>query len=150
MSREIPSLPNFEELQTALTKANVAFHPSQVHGLLCGYISATSGMKTIHFLEKIIFGKKKSLPCRELLQHIYETSYHQMSEFSFEFSLLLPDDTADINSRTEALGLWCQGFLTGLERSNISIRKQEKSELADTLNDIVEIAKVSYGDIVDN
>ena len=70
-----------------------------------------------------------------------------MSEFSFEFTLLLPEDTADINFRTEALGLWCQGFLTGLNQSKIPIEEITSPEVTDALNDIMEVAQVEFGDI---
>ncbi len=146
---QIPSLPSYTEIADLLAEAHTTFTPSQVHGLFCGYICATSG-KVDSRWEKIVFGKNKHAECRELLQEIYETSYHQMSEFSFEFTLILPSDDTDINVRTEALGLWCQGFLSGLEQCQIPLQNREESDVTDTLNDIIEIAQVNFGDIADD
>ncbi len=103
-----------------------------------------------HRLEKSILGKNKNPKYRESLQQLYEISYHQMSEFSFEFALLLPDDDININARTEALSLWCQGFLTGLKKSNVPIENREESDVTETINDILEIAQVKYGDIAED
>lgn len=146
---DISSLPSYTELGDAFSSAKLNFHPAQVHGLLCGYICATSGKGKDQW-QTLLPGSEKNPACKELIAELYEASYHQLSEFSFEFTLLLPDDSTDINNRTEALGLWCQGFLTGLEKSHVSIHRQDESELTDALNDIMEIGQVNYGDISDN
>ncbi len=149
MTQTTPALPSYTDVAELLAAAKSSFHPAEVHGLFCGYICATSG-KIDHHWEKLVLGNVKSPEYRELLQQLYEMSYHQMSEFSFEFTLLLPGDNTDINSRTEALGLWCQGFLTGLEQSKIPLQNREPSDVTETLNDLIEIAQVTYGDIADN
>jgi uncharacterized protein YgfB (UPF0149 family) len=140
------SLPSYIEIADLLMAAKSSFHPAEVHGFFCGYITGTSAKMNTH-LEKLVLGTHKNPEDRELLQQLYEMSYHQMSEFSFEFTLLLPDDDSDINARTEALGLWCQGFLTGLQQANIPIQNREESDVTETINDLIEIAQVNYGDI---
>ena len=80
-------LPSYNELSQALNKAESIFHPAQVHGLACGFICVTSGKQDNRW-EKLVTGMKKNRSCHELLQQLYEISYHQISEFSFEFSLL--------------------------------------------------------------
>jgi uncharacterized protein YgfB (UPF0149 family) len=141
--------PSYEEFTEALANSDSSFQPAQVHGLFCGYICANSGAEESRW-EKIILGKNKNIASREMLQQLYEFSYQQMNEFSFEFMLLLPDDEEDINTRTEALGLWCQGFLAGLEQSNIKIKRKGKDEFTETLNNLIEIAQVTYGDLEEN
>ncbi len=138
------TLPSYNELAKALSKAQLEFHPAQVHGLICGFICADPDKQDDDRWEKLITGAKKNRTLHELLQQLYEISYHQISEFSFEFSLLLPDDSIDITVRSEALGLWCQGFLTGLQHTGFSIEKHASETLTDALNDIIEIAQVNY------
>jgi uncharacterized protein YgfB (UPF0149 family) len=146
---EKPSLPSFADIADLLSAVKSTFHPAEVHGLLCGHIAGTSG-KMDHHIEKLVLGKKKNPEYREVLRQLYEISYHQMSEFSFEFTLLLPEDDSNINIRTEALGLWCQGFLTGLQQTNVPIQNREESDVTETINDFIEIAQVNYGDIADD
>jgi uncharacterized protein YgfB (UPF0149 family) len=143
------SLPGYTELTSALKNAESPFQAAEVHGFICGLLCATSG-KIDNSWEKIILGDKKNRSARELLEQLFETSYHLISEFSFEFALVLPDDKVDINARTEALGSWCQGFLTGLKQCKVPIENREPSEVTDTLNDMLEIAKVNYGDMSAN
>jgi uncharacterized protein YgfB (UPF0149 family) len=112
---------------------------------MCGFICATAGSNSDW--EKLIIGNDPNPAAIEVLRNLYEATYHQMSEFSFEFSLILPSDMEDINARTEGLGLWCQGFLTGLGDAYATLEQQGPQEVADALNDITEIAQVSFGEI---
>jgi len=143
------SLPDYEQIADMLIAAKSTFHPAEVHGLLCGHIIGTSGQAD-KSLQKLILGKNKNPEYHAELQQLYEISYHLMSEFSFEFTLLLPDDDSKINLRTEALGLWCQGFLTGLQQTNIPVQNREESDVTETINDFIEIAQVNYDDIADD
>lgn len=142
------SLPNYTTLAKALKEAESSFQAAQVHGYICGLLCATSGKLDNSWENKILTSKNRT--AREMLNQLQETSFHLVSEFSFEFSLLLPSDRTDINERTEALGLWCQGFLTGLKQHNIPVENREPGEMTDALNDILEIAQVSYGDLNTN
>lgn len=143
-----PTLPTCDEITSALKKIPSDFSAAQVHGLFCGFICLLGG-KNSESWKKRLLGKKQNKEAEETLQELYEISYHQISEFSFEFDLLLPDDDVDINVRAEALGLWCQGFITGLAQEGKPIEQYSSPEITETLNDIIEISQVSYGEIVD-
>ena len=149
MSNILP--PDYTELSAALVDAKLNFSTAQVHGLFCGFICA-GNIKDHHAWEKQLFGtqKIKDAHCLELLQQLYELTHQQLKEFSFEFSLFLPDDETDINLRAEALGLWCQGFVTGLQPVTGASHNPMKDEIQEALNDITEIAQVNYGDIADD
>jgi uncharacterized protein len=142
----LPStVPSYTEVTEALSSTGSAFQAPDAHGLLCGFICATAGKS--EDWEKLIVGTTLSVHGIEVLRQLYESSYHQMSEFSFEFSLLLPADDEDINVRTEGLGLWCTGFLTGLGDAVRTLENSAAPEVVDALNDLTEIAQVSFGDI---
>lgn len=143
------SLPSYIELTNIFQKIQANSQTAQIHGMLCGYICATTGGEA-DFWEEIFPNAKKNRKGHEILKQIYETTYHQLSEFSFEFNLLLPDDQVDINARAEALGLWCQGFLTALEQLHVSIQSRPQDEVKEALDDLIEIAKINFGDIATN
>jgi uncharacterized protein YgfB (UPF0149 family) len=140
------SLPSYSEMITALQSEETPFLPAQAHGYICGLLCGTSGKIDNSWQNKIL-GDQKKRRAREMLQEVFETSYHLISEFSFEFTLILPDDKADINLRTEGLGSWCQGFLSGLKQCRIPLEDREPGEVTDALSDITEIANVNFGDI---
>ncbi len=143
-------LPSYTELTDILQNIQPNCHASQIHGLLCGLICATSGDDALDIWQSVFPGVKKKRNAEGVLKALYESTYHQLSEFSFEFTLVLPEDDGDINVRAESLGLWCQGFLTGLEQSDISDRVLENAELKEALDDIIEIAQLNFGDIDSN
>lgn len=142
----LPSLPTYVEVTNALKHTSGHYNPSQVHGLMCGLICGTSGKEDQRW--ETLVGHGMDPKTKEVLLRLYETSYHQMSEFSFEFSLLLPEDKNDINKRAEALGLWCQGYLTGLEQANVPLKNRPPGEITETIEDLLEISQVNYGEIV--
>ena len=148
--QELPSLPSYLELMTQLKETLPEADAAELHGLLCGYICSTSGNQNAPW-EKLILGNKKNKQVREMLQQLFEASFHQLSEFSFEFSLVLPADDTSLTQRAEGLGFWCQGFLTGLKQADITAEKNNlPDEVADTLKDIAEIALVNFDDITAN
>lgn len=139
-------LPDYDEIKSELEKASVTFPPSQIHGIICGIICAEPEAKKLR-LEKWVEIKNRATKKR--CQQLYADTYQQLNEFSFEFNLLLPSDEEDINLRTEALGLWCQGFLAGLSQDQ-TIKEKFNSEVQDAIDDITEIAQVNYGEITEN
>src|SRR5438477_9135398 len=120
------TLPDYTSLEKALQGAQVSFSPAQVHGFICGILCATRGRLSSSWI-KDLTGKKPSAALKEMLLELFETSFHLVNEFSFEFTLLLPSDEVDINLRSESLGVWCQGFLTGLEKHKVPLKNREPS-----------------------
>lgn len=143
------ALPDYYSMEKTLISAEVPFPPAHVHGFICGILCATRGRLSSSWI-KDLTGKKKSAALREMLLELFETSFHLMNEFSFEFALLLPSDDVDINVRSESLGAWCQGFITGLEKHKIPLKNREPNEVTEALDDMIEIAQISFGDIASN
>lgn len=142
------SLPTFSKLNQALAKATTKLHPSQVHGVICGIIcgkpESESGFR------EWIKGHEKGKTIRELLDALYQASKQQLSDFLFEFQLILPADSANLSARAEALTLWCQGFLTGLKMSDVQIEGREPGEVTEAINDLIEISKMNYEEVVES
>src|SRR5579862_7376025 len=95
--------PSYKSATTALKKSLPNSHVAQIHGLICGYICAAG--EPVEKWDTLLLGEKKDKKIHQLFRQLYENSYQQLSEFSFEFNLMLPDDKNDINIRAEALGL---------------------------------------------
>jgi uncharacterized protein YgfB (UPF0149 family) len=143
---QITSPQSYTELTEVLENTQSEMPAAEAHGLLCGIICATSGRVDPPW-GKLINGSTKNPDALEPLQKLYATSYQQLSEFSLEFTLLLPADDIDINIRAEALGFWCQGFLIGLKQGPRSVEDSASSDAVEALTDITEIAQVNHGDI---
>lgn len=140
------SLPSYAELSRALSHTNLKLHASQVHGLVCGLLSGNP--KTTSAWEELVTGGKETPKAHELLQSLYDQSAKQLGEMLFEFQLLLPSDEDELPHRAEALTLWCQGFLTGLKMAEVQIVGRKPSELTEAIDDMIEIAKMNYEQVV--
>lgn len=140
------SLPNYTELSRALSNTALKLHPSQVHGLICGILSGNPTNTAAW--EELVTGGEETPKTHELLQELYDLSAKQLNEFLFEFQLVLPDDSQELPARAEALTLWCQGYLTGLKLAQVKIVDREPSEITEAINDLIEIAKMNFEEVV--
>jgi uncharacterized protein YgfB (UPF0149 family) len=144
-----PSLPSYTVLTKAIQQFQPNGHAAQIHGLLCGYVCATPDKFDSQW-EGMLPGLKDNKKAYTSLQQVIAVSYQQLREFSFEFGLVLPGEKTDINVRAEALGLWCQGFLTGLELGQVPIQNREPGQVTEALEDLIEISGIGFGDIAEN
>ncbi|MES2216883.1 MAG: UPF0149 family protein [Pseudomonadota bacterium] len=138
------SPPDYSEIANALTKTAATISPSEAHGLMSGIICSSPDSDS-PLWEKVLLGPKKSEPGKKILYQLFQYTETQISEFALEFVPVLPDDSADINERTECLGLWCQGFLVGLQQGTLTLPEDGDSEAAGALHDLTEIAQVNHG-----
>lgn len=143
------SLPSYTEITEALQNMESDIPSAEAHGLLCGIICTANGKMDMGW-EKLLGDTQNNQQSIERLRQLYNASLQLLSDFSLEFTLLLPDDETDINERAEALGIWCQGFLTGLRQAPQIAEDTASAEAAEALDDITEIAQINYGDIADS
>jgi uncharacterized protein YgfB (UPF0149 family) len=140
------SLPTYKELAKALNNTALGLHPSQAHGLICGLLCGKTN--STDAWENLVTGGKETAKAHAILQSLYDASAKQLQEFVFELQLMLPSDKDDLPQRAEALTLWCQGALTGLKMANIKIAGREASDVTEAINDLIEIAKMNYEEVV--
>lgn len=140
------SLPTYKELSKALSTTELKLHPSQAHGLICGLLCHQS--KDAVAWESLITGGKETTNAHAILQSLYDASAKQLNDFLFELQLILPPDKDALPTRAEALTLWCQGALTGLKIANVKLSGREPSDTTEAINDLIEIAKMNYEEVV--
>ncbi len=145
------ALPSYKKLAALFKKIKSELHPAQTHGLFCGRLCVTPQLRDSDpELDKALLDVEGNTQSQAILSNLYKESYHSLKQFSFEFSLILPGDDADLNTRVEALGLWCQGFLIGIGQSATPLKDYPEPEIAEALSDLAEIAQINFGDIPEN
>jgi yecA family protein len=141
------TLPTYSKLSDVLDKTSLKMNAAQVHGLMCGL--SLLGTAKPSAWEELILGKEKaSKELDTLLQSLYTVTQHQLTSTLFEFEMVLPDDEAPLPERAECLTLWCQGFLTGMKIIDIPIVGRKPSDMTEAINDLIEIAKMNYEQVV--
>lgn len=141
------SLPDYSELSQTLSQTALKLNPAQAHGLMCGVLCGSQNSDIAW--DKWAAGDQ-SADGIAALQALYDVTARQLSEFSFDFQLMLPPDGSDIAWRAEALTLWCQGFLTGLKMADIAIVGRKPSDVTEAISDMIEVAKMDYEEAISN
>lgn len=140
------TLPTFDVLEKTFSKTGLELNPAQVQGIICGILCGNTPPPGAW--QDLIADGTATAKVHELLQTIFQSSMKQLEEFAFEFQLLLPSENKPLPLRAEALTLWCQGFLTGLKFAHIPTEGREPSEVTEAINDLIEIAKMNYEEVV--
>ncbi len=142
---------DFDEIAGHLLEQGAQASPSQVHGCLCGLLSAGApaqaeyGLDALaQTLDLVLHGELASR-----IMQLYTVSHAVLQDEEFTFFPLLPDDEEEISQRTVALSNWCDGFLAGFAYTAAGEDKASGafSELcSEALRDIAALAQAEAGE----
>jgi yecA family protein len=142
---------DFDELANHLLDQGVLASPSQLHGCLCGLLSAGApaqpeyGLDALtQALDLLLHGELASR-----IMQLYTVTEAALRDEDFTFLPLLPDDDEEIGVRTSALASWCDGFMAGFvyvtaaQERNGAALSQDAGEV---LRDIAAMAQAESAD----
>ncbi|MDF2690438.1 MAG: putative conserved exported protein precursor [Gammaproteobacteria bacterium] len=143
------SLPSFEAAAQALELLQALGTPAETHGLLCALFSSGAIVRQEAWLSSLITthfesDDSKAKAAQQVLANLYLATEQGFHSEQFEIKLLLPGDEVDLESRVEALAEWCQGFISGLNLIGVPVENHPDPEVAEALQDLMEISCVSY------
>lgn len=141
-------LPGFELLANIFVEEGVkVVSPAELHGLLTGHLAAGARLQPTVLLQTACelmdinsFAQESS---KVALIDLYNASCSALESIDLEFEMLLPDDDDEISIRVEALGRWCQSFLSGFGLYGKHTDASLSAEAKETLNDLGQIAQIS-------
>ncbi|MDC9719502.1 MAG: UPF0149 family protein [Gammaproteobacteria bacterium] len=122
--------------------------PSELHGLLAGQLAAGVRADAEAWLAMVV----AHLDVQELeddddkaeLVALYDIALEQFMSADFGFQMLLPDDDTQLAGRTESLGAWCSGFLSGFGLGFDRSQQKLSTDVTDSMEDLANIAQVSF------
>ena len=132
----------FSSFQNELVDHEIDLHPSELHGLLVGYLcgAGDSGKNRRESVYREWLGG--DVPT-DLLELASGSVIENLDEYAdFEFRLLMPGDDAPIDERARAIALWCSGFLSGLGESGRNLDRGE-GDAAEVRGDLARIAAMT-------
>lgn len=140
------TLPDYDELNEALRRLEIATESAECHGMLCAMICADKQPKK-RWLDEILPAglDDGDLLVKELLamlEAMYATTQEQFDAAEFGVRLLLPDDNEALPVRLEALGQWCEGFYLGLGVAGISDLDKLPEDSREIVQDMIDIAQI--------
>ncbi len=108
---------SYDELSNILSQEKIVVDASEIHGIICGMLAGgmtVDDQSWIEALEDVINqGDKFSALVKKNIIEMYNQVCQEFIEPDFALALCLPDDSAPINDRGQALIVWVQGFLLG-------------------------------------
>lgn len=140
----MPAVFDFDRYVQLFNNLGAAGFPAELHGHLVGRLAAGARYDHGAWLNVAseLLDARGTLSEAGKVQFIqlYDASMAELAGSGFAVTLLLPDDSATVDHRTQALGQWCEGFLGGF---GLVERQAELSEEADSaLHDFAAIAQV--------
>lgn len=125
--------------------------PAELHGLLVGHSCAGAGFAADAWLEnaaQLFDGEIPATlqPALVGLQEMLKTEI--CAKDCLAITLLLPGDDDELTLRSQALGEWCQGFLSGFGGSIGN--KQLSDEAREILEDYIAVAQIVAPEDDDN
>lgn len=139
---------DYYELGDALARARTSTDAADCHGLLAGLVCAAGFADPKLWAAQIFedYDPRNRLQAEAFrqLQALSENTLVQLNGPDLDFELQLPDDEDALRDRTEALGSWCGGFLTGLGLGGLGDRSQLPETVTELLDDLAQIARVDF------
>lgn len=139
---------DFETLANLMANEGILNSPSEIHGLITGFIVTGSQVDEGHILHLVLsyldLQSDASSDLKSLILEVFSDIRQQLSSEDLSFNLLLPDeDVVELYSRLQSLSLWSQGFLVGFGSGSKGLNENEFSdEIQEALRDIVNVANV--------
>ncbi|RVU29771.1 MULTISPECIES: UPF0149 family protein [Neptunomonas] len=149
MTPEInPEAINFEMVANLLVSENVqVVSPAELHGLLVGQLASGARLQADIWLrtacELMELAQLEHETSKIGLLGLYQQTLGQLEGADLDLSLLLPDDDYGLSQRVEALGRWCQGFMTGFGYQGKQTDASLSAESQEALQDLSQIAQVA-------
>lgn len=124
--------------------APLGMPPSELHGSLCGYLCAGGIALPGRWLEQLrIDDDIPALP-EQALESLRAATVTLLDDPEMRFAPFLPDESAPLGQRIQALSDWCAGFLGGFGLTGLGEREGLSEQAADALRDLERIAHFGY------
>jgi len=145
----VNKLPKSAAFNLVLLENHMYLEAAQAHGLLCGLLVSNPNTTAETWVETLSdvadsFAKMEADTQQEFVQ-IRETTYVQLRDPEFLFELLLPADEELLVERAHALGLWCKGFVAGVENNGNylgGLLGKSQQDVDEALQDLQAIAEL--------
>lgn len=137
---------NFYDTLTALLERNdILTSAAEVQGMFCGMLGGGMPLECQDWLEPLADfihqGETFSNDVIEAFRNLYDNTCQQLVESDFALVLCLPEDSAPINERGQALLNWVQGFMLGFGLHQDDLTGCS-ADVKEGLEDFAEIARM--------
>ncbi len=138
-----PMNPDFDQLQKVLADSRALTDAAEAHGTLTGALCAALDFTLDDWCAELYADGRADDDALSALRDVFNETRAALVSDQMDFRPLLPDDDASIESRAEALGHWCQGFLYGLGSRPLPGPEQMSREAGEVVRDLTAMTQVT-------
>lgn len=146
---------NYQDVSQALERVEIASDAAECQGAMSAVICFTGeagfpvwlGSHLPEIESAKMDGDALATDTARITEVLYRDVCDQLQAGNLEYQLFLPEDDIDLETRSEAMVHWCQGFLLGLQYVGVADHSQFQEELAEIINDITEISQMTLGEL---
>ena len=145
------------ELDAALRRCGSTWNAGQTHGLLCSRLALAGSDGASRWLAQVLADTDPDntmrTECEAMLEALCTATWQQLSQRQSDFILLLPGDDDPAQTRADAMGQWCEGFLHGLVSETHGDELREclaRDPLSEIIKDLLEITRATVDDEADD
>jgi len=144
-----PAIP-FEALANLFVAEGALASPAELHGFLCGWVSTQSQGDVVTAVTQALDAELGSEKLSGVVSALAEVLREQLTEVSFEWQLLLPDEDCDLDVRVKGVADWCQGYTLAMGLAGEASLKGLSQDSFEGLADISEIGQIQLGEDLDS
>ena len=139
-------LPLYQPFVDAIALLDLPISGSELHGVMCGYLSAGAVEEGNTYLRALIAQPtgQAARSAMLVLFEVYAVSQQQIDGLGFEFQLLLPDDHESLLFRAQAFSEWCEGFVQGIRMAGVEFDQLDDDDVQDAIAHINDFADLDY------
>jgi uncharacterized protein YgfB (UPF0149 family) len=142
----VATQPDYDDFQNLLHDAHALAEPAEAHGTLAGALCAAPGYRFEDWLAEILPEGVSPGAAASRLAQLFDETRSALLEAQLDLQLLIPDDEQPLGERTEALALWCNGFLYGLGTNGSGDPADLPGDAGEVLRDFTEISRAGVDD----
>lgn len=140
--------PDISQLENLLIDVDSMLGGIESHGALCGMICAQGNTDVGQWMLSVLGEHEDTNDALQqagkMLMQVHKVTLEQMNDSNVEYQLMLPDDDESLETRVEALGVWCQGFVFGLAAGGVKEDSELPDDSRELIRDILEISRAGY------
>jgi yecA family protein len=139
---------DFDWLASVYNSQGAINHPSELHGLMTGYLSAGYHFRAEEWLDQVRihmgieeFDTSRQVRLEQDLIRYYQDNLELIEQNISAFQILLPDDDYSLSERTESLSVWVRGYLEGVALA-AGPRLTAATALQEVIRDLVAVTQL--------
>ncbi len=150
---------DFDEVANWFVEINTRFSPAEYHGALVGALAGGMRLQPAEwqgFLYAVMGYDPTAVSAEQRDAHASimasqaAATLDALSSDEMAFQLILPDDEYELSQRTEAVSVWCKGFLGGFaeaqlyrKRAGMTLPDEYPENVLEAIRDMTEIARAT-------